>query len=172
MKNIFLVLSLVLAIGAFAVSFFLYPQLPDRIPTHWNFAGKADDFSSRNWGAFLLPAITLGLVGLFRILPRISPKHFEVENFRRTYEYLMFLVIALLVYIHCFALFAALKGSPEIPKLLLAGIFLFFAFLGNVLGKVRRNFWIGCALHGRLPVKKYGTTRIDWQPGFSFSQAC
>ncbi len=38
------------------------------------------------------------------------------------------------------------RGGPkllEIGRALIAGIFLFIAFMGNVMGKVRRNFYIG-----------------------------
>jgi uncharacterized membrane protein len=45
---------------------------------------------------------------------------------------------------------------------LLAGIFLFFALIGNVLGKVKRNFWMGVRTPWTLadPVVWDGTHRV------------
>jgi len=41
-------------------------------------------------------------------------------------------------------LLASLRHPPiDSMKALIAGLFLFFALLGNVIGKVRRNFWMG-----------------------------
>jgi len=40
-------------------------------------------------------------------------------------------------------LWAAVAGPIDITRALLAGVLLMLALIGNVLGKVRRNFWIG-----------------------------
>ncbi len=142
MKRHYFLASIVLTVAVLAVSLGLYPQLPNRIPTHWNLQGKVDDYSGRGT-IFLMPGILLLMVGLFRILPWLSPKQFSVDSFRNTYEFVMFLVIVLLAYDHVLMLWAALSGSLDINRSLLGGLFLFLAMLGNVLGRVRRNFWIG-----------------------------
>jgi len=36
-----------LIILLFAVSAFFYPQLPDKLASHWNAAGQADGYSSK-----------------------------------------------------------------------------------------------------------------------------
>jgi len=38
---------------------------------------------------------------------------------------------------------AAWPGFMDMPRAMAAGVFGFLIFFGNVLGKVRRNFWIG-----------------------------
>jgi uncharacterized membrane protein len=55
----------------------------------------------------------------------------------------MALVVALLGYIHGVTLVGSLGAGVDLTRLLLGGIFLFLALMGNVLGKVRRNFWMG-----------------------------
>jgi len=142
MKRHYFLASAILTVAVFALSLAVYPQLPDRIPTHWNLQGKVDDYSGKG-SIFLMPGILVLLLGLFHILPWLSPKQFRVDSFRNTYDFLMFLVIALLSYIHFLMLWAGLSGSLDIDRALLGGLFLFFALLGNVLGRVRRNFWIG-----------------------------
>ena len=142
MKRHYFAASVILTVAVFAASLALYSQLPDRIPTHWNIQGKVDDFSGRA-SIFLMPGILLLMLGLFRVLPWLSPKQFSVDSFRNTYNFLMFLMIVLFAYIHFLMLWAALSGSLDINRGLLGGLFLFFALLGNVLGRVRRNFWIG-----------------------------
>src|SRR5262245_17683179 len=58
----------------------------------------------------------------------------------------MFLVTALFGYLHGVILLQQFKNPPvrfDIGRLMVGGMFLFFALLGNVLGKVKRNFFMG-----------------------------
>jgi uncharacterized membrane protein len=137
-----------LALGASAyVSVFLYDRLPEQVPVHWNAAGQADGFVAKE-NSFLtfyvMPLAMVGVVGLTLLLPWLSPKHFEIDRFRGTYGYIMFLVTALLGYLHLAILLGSVWGTPlDVTRLVLGGILLFLALIGNVLGKVRRNFWVG-----------------------------
>ena len=137
-----------LALGASVyVSVFLYDRLPEQVPIHWNAAGEADGFVAKEHSFltfYLIPLAMLGVAGLTLLLPWLSPKHFEIDRFRGTYGYIMFLVTALLGYLHLAVLLGSAWGSPlDVTRLVLGGIFLFLALLGNVLGKVRRNFYVG-----------------------------
>jgi uncharacterized membrane protein len=35
---------------AVAVAAYLYPDLPEQIPTHWNIEGEVDDYTPKPWG--------------------------------------------------------------------------------------------------------------------------
>ena len=82
-------------------------------------------------------------LGLTVALPYLSPKQFSVDSFRDIYGYIMALAIGLMGLIQV----AIVLGSMEIflakAKYIVAGLMLFFALMGNVMGKVRRNFWMG-----------------------------
>jgi uncharacterized membrane protein len=92
---------------------------------------------------FLLPA--LGLIPLLLIAAGewLSPLHFKIESFRGPFNAIMLIVAALLVYVHAIVLAAALHPEHGYGRWLVGGIFLFFAWKANLLGKVRRNFFIG-----------------------------
>jgi uncharacterized membrane protein len=120
----------------------LYPSLPERIPIHWNSAGEIDGWGSKPW-AFLTPAILVGLLGLFRLLPWLSPRHFEIDTFRATYAFIVLLITVLLAYIHCLTLLPPLGVHIRVERAMMGGMMLFFILLGNVLGKVQRNFFVG-----------------------------
>jgi len=143
MKRPYFIASMFLILGVVIVSVIFYPRLPEQIPTHWNIHGKVDDYSAKFWGLFLMPLILTGIILLFRFLSWLSPKQFQVDSFRNTYEYIMFLVVALLSSIQGLIIWSALHPSADLTRSFPALIFLFFALMGNVLGKVRRNFWIG-----------------------------
>jgi uncharacterized membrane protein len=131
-----------MVLAAWVVTAVLYPGLPEKIPTHWDLHGKLDGYGSRAT-LFLLPATMLFMLGLFAALPALSPKNFEVDTFRSTYLFLMVLIIGLFGYMHGVTLYAARTGHLDVARAMVGGLYLFFAMMGNVLGKVRRNFYIG-----------------------------
>jgi uncharacterized membrane protein len=137
-----------LIVGAVGVSAWLYPSLPQQIPTHCNIKGEIDGYGDKNWALFLLPGMMVPLTLLFYFLPALSPKHFEVDSFRSTYLYIMVLITAMFTYIHGLTLYAVWRntqheGAFDLTRPLIGGMFLFFALLGNVMGKIRKNFYIG-----------------------------
>lgn len=143
MIRAYVALGLLMTFAALAASLALYPQMADEIPIHWNIKGQVDDYGAKQWAAFLVPGIMVGMMLLAFALPWLSPKQFEVDTFRSTYWLIMLMLIALMAYIHGLMLWAALAGPVNTSRALVGGMCLFFALLGNVLGKVRRNFWVG-----------------------------
>ncbi|HKI38803.1 MAG TPA: SdpI family protein [Gemmataceae bacterium] len=148
-----LYLSVALTLLALGASLYVwnvrYDDLPENVPTHWDANFNPDGFAPKQevWKVFfILPLVMAGLCGLTLLLPWLSPKHFEVDTFRGTYGYIMMLVVALMGYLHVATLWGAMQPEENrtiFMRFFLGGICLFLALLGNVLGKVRRNFWMG-----------------------------
>ncbi len=145
-----LVVTIALAILALGASYYVYnvqyDQLPEKIPTHWGLEGQPDKFTPKQdaWFHFYaLPGLLVGWVFLTWLLARISPEDFSVDSFQETYGYLMALVSCLFAYMHGVILWNTLHPNFGFLKAFSVGFFLFFALLGNVLGKTRKNFWIG-----------------------------
>jgi immunity protein, SdpI family len=136
-------LSVVATVAALAASLVLYPRLADEIPIHWNIQGQVDGYGSKTWAAFLMPGAMAGMLALFLALPWLSPKHFELDSFRSTYWFIVLVIMLLVAYTHGLMLWAAAAGRVDITRALLVGLLLMFGLIGNVMGKVRRNFWVG-----------------------------
>ena len=142
------VVAVLLTVASAGLAAYGWGKLPDTVPTHWNIKGEVDGFGSKVVPTIMLPAGMAVMLLVFMILPAISPKNYEVDTFRKTYLYVMVLTMSLFVYIHVVVLYGTLsyvEGSRtfDMGKPLLAGIFLFFGLLGNVMGKIRRNFYMG-----------------------------
>jgi uncharacterized membrane protein len=144
-------LSIALTVAAFAFSGYLrvyrYDDIPAQVPIHWNIEGKADQWIPKEktlWVFGLMPLCMAGFTALTMLLPWLSPKHFDVDRFRNTYGYVMAVVVALFGYIHVITMLGSMEWSDaDLGRWLVSGIFLFFALIGNVMGQVRRNFWMG-----------------------------
>jgi uncharacterized membrane protein len=145
-----LAVALLLAVGAAGASVFAYyglhDRLPEQVPIHWNIRGEADGFVPRD-GALsyllILPGVMFGMVLLGLVLPWLSPRGFELDRFRDTFFYIIALITAMFGYLHLVTLAAGFGLGFDLNRVLLGGLFLFLALLGNVLGKVQRNFFVG-----------------------------
>ena len=45
---------------SFIVGIYLYPQMPEKMASHWNVKGEVDGYLSKFWGLFLIPLISIG----------------------------------------------------------------------------------------------------------------
>jgi uncharacterized membrane protein len=154
--NRWLYVSLALAALALGASLYVYANraelLQDKVPTHWGISGRPDAWTPRDSmlpQLLALPGAMLLVTVLTVVLPWMSPKHFGIEEFRATFNYLMLLVVGMMCYLDAVFMTCTLHpekvedGTLDVGRLMMAGIFPFFALLGNQLGKVRRNFWMG-----------------------------
>lgn len=139
LKNHFL--NILLIVLPFLMIAFFWGQIPETIPTHWNIRGEADDFGSR-WSIFILPIVNIFIFLLFLVIPKIDPKK-KFEQFGKTYYILMNIMIGLMFLIFCILLLTVLgmiDNSTNWIMYLLVGLFL---LIGNYLGKVRPNYFLG-----------------------------
>jgi len=123
----------------------VYPQLPAIVPMHWDAHGQVNGWGPKWWLFLTGPGLIALIVLTFSALPWLSPKKFEVDSFRATYLYIMMTLVALLAYVHVHVLVlgADLGVTLDMTRAIVGGICLLIALMGNVLGKVRRNFFIG-----------------------------
>lgn len=141
-KRAFLI-ALGIGLAALAGTLIVYPQLPAQMPVHWNARGDVDGYGAKEWAAFLMVGFAAFVLVLWKVLPSVSPRSFEVETFRDTYDFVMLLITALMAYMQGLILWAALAGSVDVGRAIMGGVFLLFALMGNVMGRLRRNFWMG-----------------------------
>ena len=147
-RYLWFTIALTAVIAGFTL--FLYgfgrDYMPEMVPVHWNVEGKGDNYVPRERVLpylLIAPGVMALMVFLTMALPWLSPKQFSIERFRATYDYIMALIVGLFGYVQITLLLASIESPVDTTRLLVGGIFLFFAALGNVLGKVRRNFYVG-----------------------------
>ena len=128
---------------AFLVALFLYPQMPDPMPSHWNAAGEVDGYMAKFWGLFLMPLLALGVFVLFLAIPRIDPLKANIAQFIRAYNLMMVLLIGYLLYVYALTLLWALGYQFNMTFTLLPAMGLLFIAVGYLVGKAKRNFFVG-----------------------------
>ncbi|MBI4303640.1 MAG: DUF1648 domain-containing protein, partial [Chloroflexi bacterium] len=84
---------------SFAISGYFYPQMPDKMASHWNAQGQVDGYTSRLWGLFLVPLLLVGMSLLFIAIPRIDPLRANIEKFKKHYYGFIMLVLLFMFYV-------------------------------------------------------------------------
>jgi uncharacterized membrane protein len=151
MRTSWLICAILVA-ASFAASGIVYTNrdalLPEKVPVHWGINFQPDNWAGRDHIFWYLMAPPIAMLVLILILPPLffwlSPKGFEPgkEN-PRLVNYIVVLVIGLIAALHAVILVAYIGQGFPLPQALMGVLFLFFILLGNVMGKVQRNFWIG-----------------------------
>ncbi|QDV90229.1 Immunity protein SdpI [Phycisphaerae bacterium RAS2] len=136
-----LMIGMILAGAAFGGAF--YNSIPDPAPTHWNLKGEIDGYGPRWVAAFLMPIIAAGLVGLLAGLPLLGPFRENFERFRSTYGRICVAVLTLIMAIHVVFVLGATGRNMQVGATISIILGLMLTLLGNYMGKVRRNFYVG-----------------------------
>lgn len=92
-------LGIILVIFYIGYIFVTYPALPEQIPSHFNFAGEIDAYSSKN-SFILVAAISVGLYLLVSVSQRFpsiwnvpKKKNASEEDIARNYSYSLSLLL-------------------------------------------------------------------------------
>lgn len=138
-----LVISVLFVLIMLGVAVWIYPRLPAMTPTHWAMHGQVNGWMPRFWAAAVPVLIELGLAVMLSLLPRISPRKFAIKPFARTYGILMLAIQAIFLVIGIAVLLAGAGHHVPIPMIAILAVGVLFVLLGNYMGKLRKNFFVG-----------------------------
>ena len=124
----------------------------EQFPVHWNAAGVPDRFGSKTEVAFaklIMPASILFTFLIFLFIPKLEPIKRSIEPNTRPYTMLWAMIITLFVGIQYF-ITQSYSGLTENNsnlavsiKPIIVVLSVFYLFIGNLLTKVRQNFFVG-----------------------------
>lgn len=138
-----LIPGLLVIAAAIGFSLWAYPQLPAEVATHFDIQGDPNGWSSRLMAAVLVPAIGLLLLCVSLVLPKIDPRRANYALFTPTYWTVINAVLVLLLGIHVVSLGKALGWNINMSRVVLLGIGGMLMVLGNLMTRVRPNWFIG-----------------------------
>lgn len=152
-KNLFFAILLLAA--PFAYAAYVYPSLPESIPTHFNIKGEADAYGGKD-SIFLGPGI-MTIVGLFVFLLLSNLKQFDPKRYKETdddlYKKMALFTVGFLSLISFIIIISSSHPSVDIGKLLLPALGLAFAGFGWYMPKIHQNYFAGFKLPWTLENK-------------------
>jgi len=133
---------LIVAVAVVA-SLAVYPRMPATVPTHWDVAGRPNGWSSRQWGAWVMPVVLLAMAVLIRFLPTIDPRGNNYSKFSGAFEGIIISVMLFTLGLHVIVLMAALGYPVAMQRVLPLGIGVLLVVIGNLLPRARPNWFVG-----------------------------
>jgi len=128
---------------AVAASLFQFSQLPERMPTHWGTNGEINGWSSRLWGASVIPLVLLLLALMMKWLPTIDPRRANYPKFAGTFNGLFISIMLFILGMHFVILASALGYPVAMGRWVPIGMGAFFIVMGNLLPRARPNWFVG-----------------------------
>ncbi len=128
---------------SFVLGIALYPALPERIATHWGANGEVNGYAPKSFGLFFMPMLSLLLVGLFLLIPKIDPMKANIEKFRAYYDSFIISFLLFLFYIHILTLAWNFGIRFNMTLAILPAISLLFYYIGIMFENAKRNWFIG-----------------------------
>jgi uncharacterized membrane protein len=139
------VLAILIIVAQVLISLATYPFLPNIVPTHWNAAGQIDSYAPKWVNAVLFPAISLGMYILIRVLMSAGPRlgYQQQRGMPQVVNLIVVAVLLLLLVVQLTVTAISLGLPVDITFVLSLSLSVLFMFIGNYMGKLRRNFWAG-----------------------------
>jgi uncharacterized membrane protein len=151
-------LPLLLLIAAmFALAAASWSGAPDRIPVRWGLNGEVGGYGGKFEGLLLLPLMAALLYLAMLLLPRIDPGRANYQRFSGVYYAFRAAVLATLAVIYGMIHLTIRGVAVDISRmtgLLVGGLFF---LVGNLMGKIRPNWFVGVRTPWTLSSKRSWT---------------
>ena len=137
------IISILIIIASFVVGMYFYPQMPEKMASHWNTSGEVDGYMSKFWGMFLIPMMSAGLFLLFLIIQKIDPLRANIEKFRKYYDDFIILFLGFFAYIYLLTIFYNFDIKFNMTQMIMPAMAALLYYCGILAENAKRNWFIG-----------------------------
>lgn len=121
-----------------------YDKMPAELPTHWNFHGEVDKYSSRFDAMVLTPGVLVIMNAVLLFMLDNDPRNKKQNNFVMIISKLTMPAIMLLSY--TMTIMAGLGRELNVSVIIPVFVGLLLIAIGNYLPKIKRNYTMGIKL--------------------------
>jgi uncharacterized membrane protein len=118
-------------------------KFPESIPTHFGFDGTPDQYSNKVTGLILFPSINIGMYLLLMAVPFIDPRKKNYSLFDGKWRIIRTVLHTFIAFITMITCLYSLGYKMDIGNMVCFGILALFMVLGNYMGNLRSNYFIG-----------------------------
>jgi uncharacterized membrane protein len=137
------VISLLFIAAAFIFALVSWNSVPNRLPIHWNAAGKSDGYGGKFEGLLLTPLIAVGLYLMLLVLPAIDPRKENYQRMANTYSVIRLVIVIYMSVFSVVLTFVARGAALNIGLIVPVMVGALFVILGNYFGKLRQTWFVG-----------------------------
>ena len=139
-----LIITSVVILLPIVLGLFLWNQLPEQLPGHWNINGEVDGWFSKPFAVFAMPLIMLAVQWLCAFVTGADPK--KAEQSQKVIHLVLWLIPAITLLLMSVSYAAALGMAVSVEVIMSVFFGLVFTAIGNYLPKSKQNYTIGIKL--------------------------
>lgn len=140
--SIISIIASILLVVIFNILF--YHKMPAELPTHWNFQGQADDYSSKFHAMVVIQGFLVLMNAFLCFMLDNDPRNKRQNNFVMTLSKLAMPAIMLVVY--TITVMVGLGRDINVSVIIPLFVGLLFIAIGNYFPKIKRNYTMGIKL--------------------------
>jgi len=134
--------SIVIVLIPFIYLAYVWNQLPEKVPMHWNINGEIDRYGEKI-ELLLIPFLLPFLVYMiFLIIPKIDPKN-NLNKMGNKLQTIKVLTTTFMSLIALFIIYTAKNQSVTNPNYIVLLIGVLYVILGNYFKTIKANYFIG-----------------------------
>lgn len=160
-NNRTLIITSLLCLVPIVIGLLLWDKLPNEVPTHFDFNGNPDGYSSKTFAVFGLPGFILVVNLIVNFVLNNDPKNVAqnsvMMNLGKWAAPLIGIVITPITYM------IALGYDIDISIVISFVLALMFVVIGNYMPKVKQNYTIGIKLPWTL------NSEVNWNRTHRFA---
>lgn len=138
------ILPIIIILTSLVLAFYFYFKIPGNlIATHWGTDGQANGYSSKFFGLFFMPILSIIMLIMFLVLPKIDPYKKNFSEFKNYFQNFINIIFIFLFYLYCLTLFWNLNYRFNMIQFLSPAFALLFYYAGILTSHAKRNWFVG-----------------------------
>ena len=138
-----IIFPLLLIALSLIIAIYFYPILPPQLATHWGINGQADGYSSKAFGLFFMPVLSILLFIIFISLPKIDPYKKNFDQFKKYFQNFINIIFSFLFYLYLVTIIWNLGFRFNMIQVLSPAFSTLFYYAGVLTSKAKRNWFVG-----------------------------
>jgi len=136
-------ICIVLVITMFLINMSVYSQLPEKMISHWSASGQANGWMGKFWGTFLIPIVSVFMIGLFLLIPKIMVFKENFKKFKDVYDNFKIIFTGFMFILNLIIIFSNLGYDIPIGPVVGGLVAVLLFYMGHIMPKFKRNYFIG-----------------------------
>jgi len=142
-KKLKIFFPIIVILISFCLAAYFYRILPPNIVTHWGIDGQPNGYSTKAFGLFFMPIISIVLLLIFLFLPKTDPYKTNFSQFKKYFENFVNIIISFLFYIYVLTLFWNSGYQFNMIQFISPAIGIIFYYAGVLMKYAKRNWFVG-----------------------------
>jgi uncharacterized membrane protein len=142
-NKISIVLPFLLILLSFVIAIYFYPIMPPQMASHWGINNQVDGYSSKAFGLFFMPILSVFLLILFVSLPKIDPYKKNFDQFKKYFQNFINLIFAFFFYVYLITIIWNLGSTFNMIQILSPAFAALFYYAGILMSHAKQNWFVG-----------------------------